>query len=533
MEPPISNAADVRAVAVAKLKRAASLPRMKDGRRPAMHTEAVSEGERSRAGSKKGDDSVDSPPKTDPLEDLPVPLDADTTAPTDASTESQPTKASKRRSRSRSRSRSRGSKDFKKMKQLGSPTQSSGQSQILRSDDSSSPEDEPSTQPQIEQYEQPAPPVNLMQFQPHMRLLNPSTPRLFQNYPPMSPMSPPPSLEALQARLGAGGLARSNSAAARLMAMRKLNGEIDPIEPQRNMFPFAAPNSTLARNNTIAGGERGNRSVARDMLFRKLGGRVNPDGDQTSGGEEAVIQSPPPKRARRRSHRRSAGSSTIVDDRDPPSTSPNTPITTDISLPLPPPPPLPAPIDRPPSATPSQAPSQTASAHSKERNRDSAYAKLIGENPFEFETNRRLVIENDDDPVPAPPAVNVSSPRLNGSYITERYQTPEINGDTSSQSLRIPHSSDTPSAISTDSNAFSSDRVPVFLSDDGAASPYKQDVFPTSPWGTPLKEKPTDEEEEEVVYPEEGRDRRGGTAENVVSWVETCKCDPSVFLSSF
>ncbi|KAF8326567.1 uncharacterized protein EI90DRAFT_3127766 [Cantharellus anzutake] len=41
------SAADVRAVAVAKLKRAASLPRMKDGRRPPMHDDAVSEGDKS------------------------------------------------------------------------------------------------------------------------------------------------------------------------------------------------------------------------------------------------------------------------------------------------------------------------------------------------------------------------------------------------------------------------------------------------------------------------------------------------------
>ena len=42
--PP--TVAEQRATAVARLKRAASLPRMKDGRRPPMHVEAVSEGER-------------------------------------------------------------------------------------------------------------------------------------------------------------------------------------------------------------------------------------------------------------------------------------------------------------------------------------------------------------------------------------------------------------------------------------------------------------------------------------------------------
>ena len=41
------SAADLRAVAVAKLKRAANLPRMEDGRRPPMRDDAiVSEGDK-------------------------------------------------------------------------------------------------------------------------------------------------------------------------------------------------------------------------------------------------------------------------------------------------------------------------------------------------------------------------------------------------------------------------------------------------------------------------------------------------------
>ncbi len=50
--------AEQRANAVAKLRRAASLPRMKDGRRPPMHGEAggLSEGERSQGDGKKDGD---------------------------------------------------------------------------------------------------------------------------------------------------------------------------------------------------------------------------------------------------------------------------------------------------------------------------------------------------------------------------------------------------------------------------------------------------------------------------------------------
>src|ERR1700732_170708 len=44
-----SSAAEQRAFAVARLKRAASLPRMKDGRRPPMHVDGVSEGEKTPA----------------------------------------------------------------------------------------------------------------------------------------------------------------------------------------------------------------------------------------------------------------------------------------------------------------------------------------------------------------------------------------------------------------------------------------------------------------------------------------------------
>ena len=52
----LSSAAEQRATAVAKLKRAASLPRMKDGRRPPMHVEAVSEGERSQGEERHDED---------------------------------------------------------------------------------------------------------------------------------------------------------------------------------------------------------------------------------------------------------------------------------------------------------------------------------------------------------------------------------------------------------------------------------------------------------------------------------------------
>ena len=56
MDSDAAAVAEQRANAVAKLRRAASLPRMKDGRRPPMHGEAggVSEGEPGQEEGKKG-----------------------------------------------------------------------------------------------------------------------------------------------------------------------------------------------------------------------------------------------------------------------------------------------------------------------------------------------------------------------------------------------------------------------------------------------------------------------------------------------
>lgn len=54
-QPSASDQREQRMLAVAKLKRAASLPRLKDGRRPPMHNEGVSEGEKGPAEAGKMD----------------------------------------------------------------------------------------------------------------------------------------------------------------------------------------------------------------------------------------------------------------------------------------------------------------------------------------------------------------------------------------------------------------------------------------------------------------------------------------------
>ena len=53
-----TSRAEQRMAAVAKLKRAASLPRMKDGRRPPMHVEAVSEGEKAPSEEEKQENLI-------------------------------------------------------------------------------------------------------------------------------------------------------------------------------------------------------------------------------------------------------------------------------------------------------------------------------------------------------------------------------------------------------------------------------------------------------------------------------------------
>ena len=127
-----STAAEQRAFAVAKLKRAASLSRMKDGWRPPMHVEALSKGEKSQAEEKAdgpqapaGDQPFEGPetarppgrvlelPPTnvqpchpnEPAVDEPVEESVTTTTPDSVT--------AKKKKRRRSRSRSRGSKDLK------------------------------------------------------------------------------------------------------------------------------------------------------------------------------------------------------------------------------------------------------------------------------------------------------------------------------------------------------------------------------------------------------------------------------------
>ena len=245
-----STAAEQRAFAVAKLKRAASLPRMKDGRRPPMHVEAVSEGEKSQAEEKadgpqdpagdqpsEGPETARPPPEraleppstnvrpyhpNEPAVDEPVEESVTTTTPDSATAE--------KKKRRRSRSRSRGSKDLKNKLKVVTPSLPTVQS----NNESSQDEDAAPTRL--------PPPI----ASPKPFKFDPTAPQYAEAgfHPPTSPSTPMlPSLEAIRS-----GLFRSNSASSgvqRAIAMAKLTGEtFDPATMVTN-----TPFSKFMRNN--------------------------------------------------------------------------------------------------------------------------------------------------------------------------------------------------------------------------------------------------------------------------------------------
>ncbi|KAI0063594.1 hypothetical protein BV25DRAFT_395576 [Artomyces pyxidatus] len=533
MEQP--TAAEQRAFAVAKLKRAASLPRMKDGRRPPMHVEAVSEGEKSQL-ERNGDDAEgqqedesqqeeDSFAVSDgqegpdaewvgessvavverneakaeevkPEEEPPISPSA-----TPLPSEDAATKSSRRRSRSRSRGRT--SKDFKgKARATQSPLPTSA---VLSANDSSPDEGPPQSSDTT-----PAP-LLVSPIPSHFALLQAqrmfATPEPGMMYPGTSPPTPAlPTLQDLQREAIQRGLFRSNSAAARMMAMQ-FNGGADAYDTS-----FGSPSGTppplpgkIFRNNTVTG-SGGERSAASKIMMRRLRERVKEsEAEQTSGGEEPVT--PPPRQRKRRSRRGSTNRSTVVDDREPASaTTPNTPIATSSTLPS-----SPEKIpDPPPPHSAARSPTPNARRNSIERSRETTLAKLTGESPtttYNYETpleRRGVVVEEEDD---VPDRVSPLRPTYNGLPTTP----PRV------AALRLPHASDAPSSTSTDSGGVG---VPVYLSE---TIHRHHDMFPMSPFATPLREKSGgDDEEEEIMHQHDEAARRSpwnDAFNREISWV--------------
>lgn len=386
MDPDV--AAEQRANAVARLRRAASLPRMKDGRRPPvpMHGEAggVSEGE-PKQGEGKADEqttgttleaetnteSAGNPPiaaiptmttatptKDDakPLEVDDAELEAETEnerSPTPASgAESSTTKAGKRRSRSRSRSR--GSKDLRaKMRAIANEANDASAAQANVGSDGADDESPPALATPAQNYFMQHLQLAAAQAQAQAQgqgqpgLLSPLSPFTYGSPPPSAPavisggmgVTGMPSLQEIQIKHLQGGLNRSNSAAARMIAMAKLTGGIErTASPTGFMVGGGRLGlSGLSRNNTVAGGER---IAARQQLLRRLNERIQGSDVEASGAEESGTA--PTKGRRRRSRRKSQ--SNVVDDRDLAAlTASNTPSATpapveDLLVPYPPPP---------------------------------------------------------------------------------------------------------------------------------------------------------------------------------------------------
>lgn len=541
-----STPAEQRAFAVAKIKRATSLPRMKDGRRPRMHDEAVSEGERSQldpqdegADGQLSDDGpisesqgpddtrqtqvepeLEQGPGPEPEPEPPEPeVETENGEPKadDPKTEEEPIFSppatpllpedapTKSRRRSRSRSRGRGSKDFKgKAKATQSPVPTNA----VPSANESSPDEGPVSSTQPTGFTSPpliSPiPAHFALLQAQRILASPE-PGMF--YPGTSPPTPMlPTLQDIQR-----GLFRSNSAAARLMVLQQLAGPeaYDPLIASPPITPPPLPGK-IFRNNTV-GGSGGERIAARKVMMRQLNRRLKEaEAEQTSGGEDPQPATHP--RRKRRQKRSSTNRSTVVDDREPPSAaSPTTPIFTAASLPRSTPEPAREESDT--LLAPSPAPNPRSP--SVERSREDALAKLTGGSPstatYDYETpleRRGVVVEEEDDAADHDHGQAPLTPRstYNGSSDTP----PRV------ASPCLPHAPSAPSSTSLESADTS---VPAYLSD---SKQEQQEVFPTSPFATPLRERQGPDEEEEDSNTENEAARRSpwnDAYDREISWV--------------
>ncbi|PPQ63472.1 hypothetical protein CVT24_005129 [Panaeolus cyanescens] len=509
-----SSRAEKRMAAVAMLKRAASLPRMKDGRRPPMHVEAMSEGEKAQSEEERAQ-SEEPEPKSEEEHTLdendtikvnvepttfissfvnePPDGDDDPDTETDERPTSPATVAKKRRSRSRSRSR--GSKDFKAKLRLP-------QSPVPQLAGDSSQDEMPTVSPgialpKVPPLVSPIPsPFPFLQQSAFLRSPTPLGPDMGMMYPGTSPPTPLPTLEDIQR-----GLMRSNSAGSsavnRKLAMHKLTGGTDTYDASPSPTPPPLPGK-LGRNNTVSGGER---IAARQNMLNRIGTRIIKEADAGSGAEDRGAPSPTPKRRRRRSRRGSAAAnpSAITSDSDFAS-RPNTPGVPQVHTPLP------LLQDqytalRTYNLTP--GPQFGSSNASTEQLSGSQPNVPSSESPHDEEpelvasTRRRsVVIEDQDDEERFPPPQRQAMPMpqpgtprrllLNDEHL--RQHTPDLIYDNSINGGALQGRS---------SPAIFHPRAPSRNEFSGrTASPFTQNFAP------PLTEKTlSDEDEEQVLYP--------------------------------
>ncbi|OJA14427.1 hypothetical protein AZE42_06429 [Rhizopogon vesiculosus] len=499
MDNDPASVAEQRANAVAKLKRAASLPRLKNGRRPQMHNEVVSEGERTLHDDVQ-DLSQDTP--SDRLSDVDP---TSNVQPTDKPGTPEPSTVTRKR-RSRSRSRSRGSKDFRKFKPPQSPLPTS----ITLSNDSS-PDDSP---PSPKEYLPHLPQSIIAPIPSHLNPLLPASPFILPGFftaenslLSSGTSSPVPGFPTLEALVSHQGLQRSNSAgAARMLTLQstlqKLTGGAELVQ---STFPSPAvspqPFGKLVRNNTVSGGESIERSAARRVMMAQLNKRMIKETDIEEEDVRPFSPSSPSKRRqRRRSKRQSINPPAVsaTDESDLLSTSnatpnrSNTPQTqpepnverTASTTPIPP-------IPIYPLATPSINLNETINS-----SRQSTPVRAVPPSHFDLASRKRresVLIEDQDDEERIPPQ---------STY----YGLPGAPSRPSpSISPRPPHSSD----ISTDFSPVDVTNVPVYPT-SLERTPSRQARFPASPFARPHMEisLSSDQEEErdpddEEVFPTE------------------------------
>ncbi|KAG6845877.1 hypothetical protein H0H87_000683 [Tephrocybe sp. NHM501043] len=511
--------AEQRMALAAKLKRAASLPRMKDGRRPPMHADAVSEGEKIHnvaeglvdesnpqasdqvvaevngqaeveAGVEESGARVDGEVENSTLvSEVEVEVEAAEveTAEVEAveavDEEEERELTTRTRRRSRSRARSRGSKDLRsKARAAQTPTPT------FQSTGDSSQDEAPLRSPlnlaAVTPLMSPIPVASHFLELQRSRLLRSPTP-ISADSPvafPNSPMSPiaPPTLEAWQK-----GLLRSNSAGGkavgRNLAMQSLTGGTESYEPS---------GLSLTRNNTVTG--TGERVAARQLMLSRLGGRiVKPDPGDVSI-EERSGPSPTPRRRKRRSRRGSQSATTGVSDSEGVlSTSPSTPNAPSVPLPA-----FDDPFFRSRSITPFQS-------NSLGRDHEESPGLPLPNANAEVEQNgppkrRSLVIEEDDgdedDQYPA----------------SRPFHAP--SSGTQAPLSRYPRTLGTPTNES--SHSPSPARASPYLNQ--RTTPLTE-ALPSSPFATPLTElSSTQDDDEEVLYPPY---RRADDFERELSWV--------------
>jgi len=509
------NVADVRAASVAWLKRATSLPRMKDGRRPAVNGgEKPSASDGDRPPDAKSSTGTVTPALEDPATPQPStpmydPADEDEEAgnleeypartPTppqlvlvldEQQSPQQPAEASepvpsrgRRRSRPNSRNHSRANTPRLEAQLLASAAEIN---QI------------PSCLSSLSPTTLPARALPPNSATPHLTAGATAALNLNLRAPPpppfLSPVSPflptttpPPSLEVLQGNYMAG-IFRSKSL-GRAHALAKLTG--GNVTPESEYFtPFIKPTPPAAtvpsRSNTVGGGER---SAARLVMMQKLRTRVNNNTDtEAQSGAEEVFTAPAilerereKKKRRRRSHRRSGSTSTNTnqtnDERDF-SSAQTTPATAISPLP-------PQPTPPPPLHQLSDADVQ------RQEERQRTYYQYQRGGPFVEDENEPPTPRDEEEPVHPILAPHVS-PSLTQETAPERStdgaEQQNLSSGASWQSSAETEVGETASAVSA--------RVPVVM--ESGRSPYGRQVrqaFPVTAYDAAARD-PSDPSEQ-------------------------------------